>query len=184
LAVYCGSSFGNDAVFADAAQVLGQVLVRHGCALVYGGGKVGLMGTLADAVLNAGGEVIGVIPQALFEREIAHTGLSQLFVTPDMHQRKAKMMELADGFIAMPGGLGTLEELFEVWTWAQLGYHHKPVGCFNVAGYFDKLLEFLDSTVAAGFQKSVHRQMLVVNPNPEALLERLMQAIPMAQKSG
>jgi uncharacterized protein (TIGR00730 family) len=182
LAVYCGSSFGNDAAFAVAARDLGHALVRCGCGLVYGGGKVGLMGVVADAVIKAGGEAIGVIPQVLFEREIAHTGLSQLLVAADMHERKAKMMALADGFIAMPGGVGTLEELFEVWTWAQLGYHQKPVGCLNVVGYFDKLLGFLDGMVEAGFQKSVYRQMLAVSADPEALLEQMTQAVPAPQK--
>jgi len=135
ICVFCGSSLGSDQVYADAARAAGRTLARRRIALVYGGGRVGLMGVLADAALNAGGRVIGVIPQSLLEREIQHMGLSELQVVSTMHERKTKMAELASGFIALPGGAGTLEEIFEQWTWAQLGIHHKPCGFLNTNGY-------------------------------------------------
>ncbi len=139
LCVYCGSSSGSDPAYAAAARELGQLLAAQQIELIYGGGRVGLMGTLADAVLDAGGRVQGVIPQSLADREVAHHGLTQLHIVETMHQRKALMAELSDGFLALPGGLGTFEELFEIWTWAQLGMHGKPIGLLNVAGYFDLL---------------------------------------------
>ncbi len=175
IAVYCGSSFGNNPEFANAAKALGKSLAEAKTGLVYGGGNVGLMGAIADAVLEAGGNVIGVIPKALEQREVAHSNLTQLIIVPDMHTRKAKMIELADAFIVLPGGIGTLEELFEVWTWAQLGYHQKSVGLLNIAGYYDQLLEFLDMAVKVGFQKPIHRDFLLVETNPTALLERIRQ---------
>ncbi len=173
IAVYCGSSFGVNPTYQETAKTLGQLLAARGIGLVYGGGKVGLMGAIANAVLQAGGSVIGVIPHALKQREVAHMGLTDLYVVPDMHTRKAKMIELADGFIVLPGGIGTLEELFEVWTWAQLGYHQKPVGLLNVEGYFDLLLGFLDFGVAQGFQKSATRALLLVESQPLELLKRM-----------
>ncbi|MCE2871682.1 MAG: TIGR00730 family Rossman fold protein, partial [Oxalobacteraceae bacterium] len=149
--VYCGSSVGNNPVFADAARSLGRKLVEQNLSLVYGGGHVGLMGIVADAVLDAGGEVTGVIPKALMDSEVGHERLTRLFVVKDMHERKALMAEHAHGFIAMPGGIGTLEELFEALTWAQLGFHEKPVGLFNVDGFYDKLIEFLNQLTSQGF---------------------------------
>jgi uncharacterized protein (TIGR00730 family) len=172
--VFCGSSYGLEPVYREAAASLGLALARAGIGVVYGGGKVGLMGVLADSALDAGGEVIGVIPRLLFEKEIAHDKLTSLRVVGSMHERKALMSDLADGgFIALPGGLGTLEELFEVWTWGQLGYHGKPVALLNVAGFYDSLLAFLDGVVHRGFIHAEHRAMLLVGDEPEAILARL-----------
>src|SRR5207247_3756168 len=167
LCVFCGSSVGSNAKHTDGARRLGEALVARGLDLVYGAGHVGLMGVLADAVLNAGGDVIGVIPQALVDRELAHQGLTQLHVVGTMHQRKALMADLADGFAALPGGFGTADELFEILTWAQLGLHQKPIGLLNVAGYFDPLRAWLDHTVREGFLRSLHRQLLVEHDQPE-----------------
>lgn len=182
ICVYCGSSPGNDPAFLDAARAFGDLLGRRGIRLVFGGGDVGLMGAIADAVLAAGGEVVGVIPQGLVDREVAHFGLTELHVTKSMHERKAMMAELADGFVAMPGGLGTLEELFEMLTWAQLGLHRKPVGLLNVAGYYDALVAFVDHTVEAGFVRPQHRALFCVHGGGEALLEEFAgwspEAIP------
>lgn len=172
ICVFCGSSMGRNGAYRDAAAALGRLLAREGIGLVYGGASVGLMGTVADAVLAAGGEVIGVIPRALESKEIAHAGLSALHVVETMHERKALMAELADGFIALPGGMGTFDEFFEVVTWAQLGIHAKPFGLLNVAGYYDRLAAFLDYTVAEGFVRGEHREMIAVEESPEALLER------------
>jgi uncharacterized protein (TIGR00730 family) len=168
--VYCGSSPGRDAAYARAAEGLGRTLAERGIGLVYGGGHVGLMGTVADAALAAGGEAIGVMPQALVDREIAHRGLTELRVVGSMHERKLLMAELAGGFIALPGGMGTLEELFEVYTWTQLGLHSKPLGLLNVRGYYDGLVAFLDHAVAERFVTPAHRDMLVVGTEPEAIL--------------
>src|SRR4030095_7367899 len=162
LCVFCGSSPGHDPGYATSAAQLGRVLAERGIGLVYGGGRVGLMGQLADAALAAGGEVIGVIPQALLEREIAHRGLTQLRVVDSMHARKALMGELAGGFIALPGGVGTLEELFEVWSWATLGLHRKPCGLLDVGGFFAPLAEFLDRQGRAGFLPPASRAVLVI----------------------
>jgi hypothetical protein len=170
--VYCGSSTGGRASYADGARRLARALARRGLGLVYGGARVGLMGVLADEMLAAGGTAVGVIPQALLDREVAHRGLNELVVTGSMHQRKTEMAERADGFIALPGGVGTLEELFEVWTWAQLGLHAKPCGLLDVDGYFAPLTRFLDRTAAEGFVKPAHRAMLAVESDPEALLDR------------
>ncbi len=172
LCVYCGSSPGRQAIYRQAAQRLGAALVARQFGLVYGGASVGLMGIVADSVLDHGGKVIGVIPEALRRKELAHTGLTELIVTSSMHERKAAMAEHAAGFIAMPGGIGTLEELFEIWTWSQLGIHGKPCGLLNVGGYFDGLVGFLDRTVAEGFVRPAHREMLVVESDPAALLDR------------
>ena len=171
--VFCGSSPGGDPAYLAAAQAMGAAVAERGLALVYGGAKVGLMGAVADAALAAGGRVIGVLPQALMIKEIGHPGLSQLEVVGSMHERKARMAELSDGFVALPGGAGTLEEIFEIWTWGQLGFHGKPAGFLNVAGYYDKLAGFLDHTVAEAFVKPVHRDMLIFREEPGALLDAL-----------
>lgn len=156
--------------------MVGQTLARRGVEVVYGGGQVGLMGVVAAAALAAGGRVVGVIPERLLEREVAHLGLTQLYVTRTMHERKARMMELADAFVALPGGIGTLDELFEIWTWRQLGYHAKPVGLLNVAGYYDGLLAFLDRAVEEGFLTPDCRALLTTGTDVELLLERLASA--------
>jgi uncharacterized protein (TIGR00730 family) len=171
LCVFSGSSPGAHSDYLRAAQELGRALADQDVALVYGGASVGLMGAVADAMLDAGGEAIGVIPQALVDREIAHPGLADLRVVGSMHERKALMAELADGFVALPGGMGTLEELFEVYTWTQLGLHSKPLGLLDVRGYYAKLVAFLDHTVAERFMTVEHREMLVVEQRAEALLE-------------
>ncbi len=178
LCVYCGSSTGHNPAYAAAARELGQLLAAQQIELIYGGGRVGLMGTLADAMLDAGGRVQGVIPQSLADREVAHLGLTQLHVVDSMHQRKALMAELSDGFIALPGGLGTFEELFEIWTWAQLGMHAKPIGLLNIAGYFDLLLQFLDHAVQQQLLQPVHRDVLCVSTDPAEMLRQLGQAWP------
>lgn len=176
--VFCGSTRQVGRQYLTAAWALGAALADRGIGLVYGGGRVGLMGAVADAALGCGGEVIGVIPRSLWEREIGHTGLSELRVVTTMHERKALMSELADAFIALPGGLGTLEELFEVWTWAQLGVHHKPCALLNVNGYYTPLLEFLQEAVTEGFVRPAHREMLIVEEFHDPLLERLAQYEP------
>ena len=173
LCVFCGSSPGFDPVHAEAARTLGATLAESGIGLVYGGGGVGLMGEVADAVLAAGGTVTGVIPQALFDMEVAHRGLTQLHVVRSMHERKAMMADLSDGFIAMSGGIGTFEELFEIWTWGQLGDHAKPVALLNVASFYDKLTGFLDDVVAAGFFRPQHRAMLQVDEDSGRLIDKM-----------
>lgn len=174
LCVFCGSSSGQDPVYLEAARSLGEAMAARGIDLVYGGASVGLMGAVADAALGRGGHVIGVMPQALVDKEIAHRGLSDLRVVGSMHERKALMAELADGFIALPGGLGTFEELFEVWTWAQLGYHRKPCALLNAGGFYDKLTDFLDDVVERGFVKPIHRSMLIVENEPAALIDAIL----------
>lgn len=173
LCIFCGSSPGYDPAHAAAAAALGTTLAESGIGLVYGGGGVGLMGIVADAVLAGGGTVLGVIPQALFDMEVAHRGLTELRVVRSMHERKAMMADHADGFIALSGGIGTFEELFEVWTWGQLGDHAKPVALLNVAGFYDKLASFLDDVVAAGFFKAEHRAMLQVDADPARLIAKM-----------
>jgi uncharacterized protein (TIGR00730 family) len=173
LCVFCGSSAGSRPAYLGAAIALGKVLSEHKIRLVYGGGRVGLMGAIADSVLNSGGEVIGVIPQHLVAREVAHMGLSDLRVVQSMHERKALMAELSDAFVAMPGGLGTLEEFFEVWTWGQLGLHRKPYGLLNVNGFYDPLVQFIDQLVELKFVKPEHRKMLVVESDVAMLPTRL-----------
>lgn len=170
--VYCGASPGRRAAYSDAARALASVLVERGIGLVYGGGRVGLMGAIADAVLEAGGHVTGVIPRALASKEVAHDGLSELIVSESMHARKTVMAERADAFIALPGGIGTLEELFEVWTWSQLGFHQKPCGVLNVDGYFDALIGFIDHAVKERYLRPSHRDILLVDRDPAALLAR------------
>ena len=171
--VYCGASAGHDPAYRRAAERFGAALVRRGIALVYGGGSVGIMGALADAVLAAGGTAIGVIPRALMERELAHQRLTELHVTASMHERKALMAELADAFVALPGGIGTLEELFEIWTWAQLGLHGKPCGWLDVNGYYGKLAAFLDLAVEQGFVQARDRARLLTAAEPDELLAAL-----------
>ena len=176
--VYAGSNPGNDPAFADAARALAAVLAERGIGIVYGGGKVGLMGVIADSALAAGGEVVGVMPQALIDREIGHGGLTELQVVDSMHERKARMAELADAFIAVPGGIGTLEELIEVYTWSQLGIHDKACGVLNVNGYYDALARFLDHAVTAGFLRPQHREVLSVAADPAELLDQLAAFTP------
>jgi len=176
--VYCGSSSGDDPAYAGAARELGALLAQRGLGLVYGGGRVGLMGTIADAVLAAGGNVIGVIPEMLVKMEVAHLGLADLRVVGSMHERKALMVELADAFIALPGGFGTLEEFSEVLTWAQLGLHRKPQGLLNIAGYYDPLLAFFDRAVAANFIRLAHRGLVISETDPARLLDLLAAAQP------
>ena len=176
--VFSGSLPGVQAVYSRAARDLGRALVRRGLGLVYGGASVGLMGLLADAALADGGEVIGVIPEGLLRKEIAHSGLSELRVVSSMHERKASMAELADAFIALPGGLGTLEELLEVLTWAQLGLHTKPIGLLDVAGFYQPLLSALQHMVGEGFIATAHMQLFVVCSEPEALLDALASHTP------
>ena len=172
IGVFCGSSPGNKLEYTQAARELGKTLAERKIGLVYGGGRVGLMGELASAVLSAGGEVTGVITRYLYQRELAHPGITQLQVVETMHERKALMADRADGFIALPGGLGTIEEIFEVLTWSQLGLQRKPGGLLNVGGYYDALIRFLDHTVAAGFVAAEHRQMILVDTHPARLLDR------------
>jgi uncharacterized protein (TIGR00730 family) len=174
LCVFCGSSSGTRTAYAATARALGASLARRGVRLVYGGAGVGLMRELADAVLGAGGEVTGVIPGALEAREVAHRDLRDLRIVSTMHERKSVMADLADGFLAIPGGAGTLEEFFEVWTWAQLGIHRKPCGLLNAHGYFDGLLTFLDHAVAERFLRIEHRTMVLVDDDHERLLERFL----------
>lgn len=178
ICVFCGSSVGASPAYAEAARVMGRALVARGCSLVYGGGHVGLMGVLADAVLAAGGEVTGVIPHALNAREIAHAGLTELHVVDSMHERKALMSDMADAFVALPGGWGTLEEFFEVLTWAQLGLHRKPCGLLNAHGYFDRLLAFLDHTIDEGFVRPRNAELIAVSRTPGELLDRLESPLP------
>jgi uncharacterized protein (TIGR00730 family) len=178
ITVFCGSSPGANPAYMQAAAKLGEVLARRGLGLVFGGGNVGLMGQIAKSAGEAGGEVIGVIPRGLVKREVALTSLADLRVVENMHERKALMSDLADGFIALPGGFGTLEEMFEILTWGQLGLHKKPCGVLNVAGYFDRMLNFMDHVAGQQFIAPEHRAMLLVEQDPEALLERLETYIP------
>lgn len=173
IAIYCGSSSGNAPHFVESTKMLGKFLAKNGIDIVYGGGNVGLMGTMADAVLNAGGRVYGVIPEDLKNKEIAHPNLTELKVVKDMHQRKAAMANMADAFVALPGGPGTLEEIFEAWTWAQLGHHTKPCAFYNMSGFYDPLKVMVDTMCASGFIKPEYSQMLIHVDNPEALLSAI-----------
>jgi uncharacterized protein (TIGR00730 family) len=177
ICVFCGSSAGSDPAYVAAARDFGRLLAARGLRLVFGGGRVGLMGALADAALAAGGEVVGVIPEMLVRREVAHGGLDELRVVGSMHERKAAMAELADAFVALPGGIGTLEELFEVWTWRQLGLHAKPCGLLDVAGYYERLLAFLDHGEGEAFIAPETRARLIVERDGERLLAALASAI-------
>lgn len=180
LCVYCGSSRGRLDTYTAAARALAQAMVERSIRLVYGGASVGIMGVVADEVLRLGGVAVGVIPEALMRKELAHAGLTELHVTPSMHARKTLMAELADGFVALPGGIGTFEEIFEIWTWAQLGFHRKPCGLLNVASYYDALAVFLDHAMAEQFVSPEHHQMLVVESDPAALLDRFLTYTPPA----
>ena len=173
IVVYCGSNLGNKPAYFEAAQAMGKAIAERGSTLVYGGGKIGLMGTVADAALAEGGQVIGVIPTFLREKEVAHLGLSQLIETADMTERKNKMIELADAFIALPGGLGTYEELFEVVSQAQLRLHAKPVGVLNIGGFFDGLLAMMQQTADEGFMQQANMSLLCVADHPAALLQKM-----------
>ncbi|MBD1866029.1 TIGR00730 family Rossman fold protein [Cyanobacteria bacterium FACHB-471] len=176
--VFCGSNQGTNPAYGFAAEQLGKLLAQQNIGLVYGGGKVGLMGTVADAALAAGGEVIGVIPQALADREIAHTGLSKLHIVASMHERKALMSDYVDAFIALPGGMGTLEEFAEVLTWGQLGLHQKPCGLLNIEGYYNSLIAFFNQAVQAQFVRPEHRSAVIEAQTCEELLEKLNQYQP------
>jgi uncharacterized protein (TIGR00730 family) len=180
ICVFCGSSPGASPAYAEAARQFGLLLARRGLGLVYGGGNVGLMGILADAVLEEGGEVTGVIPHSLVAREVGHQGLTDLRVVDTMHERKALMADLADGFVALPGGIGTLDEWFEIWTWAQLGLHDKPCGLLDVAGYYSPLLAFLDRMVEERFLRDSHRAFVLVDTDPATLLDRMASHTPPA----
>ncbi len=178
VAVYCGSSSGNQEIYTQQAQEVGRELARRDLTLVYGGGCVGLMGTIADAVLAEGGRVIGVIPGFLADKELAHKGCTELHIVDTMHQRKLLMADLAEGFVAMPGGFGTLEELFEVLTWGQLGLHGKPVGLLNIQGFYDSLLALLDHMSAEAFLRQENRGQVLQNSNAPALLDAMAQYQP------
>lgn len=178
--VYCGSRFGNRPEYEATARALGAQIAARGWELVYGGGNVGLMGVVADAAIEAGARVVGVIPDSLMKREVGHRGLAELHVVQTMHQRKQMMAERADVFVALPGGIGTFEELFEVWTWRQLGYHDKPIGLLNVAGYYDMFIAFMKQTTAAGFLSEPQLQTLQVDTDPAKLLDRLSLLAPQA----
>jgi uncharacterized protein (TIGR00730 family) len=178
ICVFCGSQPGNHVAYGDAALAFGRLLAERAIRVVYGAGNVGLMGVLADAALAAGGEVVGVIPQRLVDRELAHQRLTELRIVTSMHERKALMAELSDAFVALPGGLGTYEELCEVLTWSQLGIHNKPCGCLNVRGYFEPLAAMLDHAVAEGFLWPDHRRNLLMADDPRELLELIIRARP------
>jgi len=180
LAVYCGSAPGSDPAFANAARETAAAMVRQKIQLVYGGGRLGLMGLIADSVLELGGEVYGVIPQALVDIEVAHPSVTELHIVETMHERKAKMTELADGFLALPGGIGTLDELFEAWSWNALGYHKKPFCLLNTNGYWDGLIEFVDHATQSGFMSPQRRKQLLVAATPEEALELLDEAVEAA----
>jgi uncharacterized protein (TIGR00730 family) len=171
ICVYCGSNAGKDPIYAQAARDTGRFLGESGCRLVYGGGRVGLMGVVADAAIEAGGQVTGIIPDFLHVREVAHGGVQDLQIVSSMHERKQLMADASDAFVALPGGIGTMEELFEIWTWAQLGRHKKPVGLLNINGYFDGLLEFLDNMTDEGFLMGKHRKMLLEASRIEDLID-------------
>ena len=182
VAVYCGSALGSDPVFADAARDTAEAMVGNGVELVYGGGRLGLMGLIADHVLELGGQVYGVIPTALVDLEVAHTGVTELHTVANMHERKAKMTDLADAFLALPGGIGTLDELFEAWSWNVLGYHAQPLCLLNVAGFWDGLIEFMDQATASGFLSAPRRKQMLVAQTPEEALKLLDEAVGTAAK--
>ncbi len=182
ICIYCGSSPGRLDAYASAAFSLAEALVSRNVRLVYGGASIGIMGMVADQVLKLGGQAVGVIPKALAHKEVAHHHLTELHVTQSMHERKMLMAELSDGFVALPGGIGTLEELFEIWTWAQLGFHQKPCGLLNVEGYYDALIKFLAHVLAEQFVKEHHHAMLIVETNPDALLDSYVNYQPPAVK--
>ena len=178
ICVFCGSNAGARSEYAEAARALATVLAERKLGIVYGGGNVGLMGVLADAALARGGEVIGVIPQKLVDKEVAHRGVTKLLVVETMHERKALMNDLSDAFLALPGGFGTLDEFFEVLTWAQLGFHGKPCALLNVAGYYDGMLAMLDHAVTERFLRPAHRELVIADTDPLRLLQRLSAFVP------
>ncbi len=178
ICVYCGSSSGVSDVYQRAAFALGKTMAERNIDLVYGGANIGVMGAIANSVLKHGGHVTGVIPQALMIKEVAHHGLTQLEVVADMHERKARMAELADGFITLPGGLGTLEELFEMLTWSQLGFHQKPIGLLNIDSYYSQLLAFIDHSIEQGFVKTDHRKLFCVASDPASLIHSMQEYSP------
>jgi uncharacterized protein (TIGR00730 family) len=178
ICVFCGSSSGKGEKYERLAAAMGRALAERGLGLVYGGGRVGLMGTLADAALKSGGEVIGVIPEDLVKKELAHTGVTDLRVVGSMHERKKLMFDLSDGFVAMPGGFGTLDEFCEILTWAQLGLHRKPTGVLDAGGYFDRFLAFVDHAVGEGFIRGKHRDLLIVESEPKSLLDAFASYTP------
>jgi hypothetical protein len=180
ICVFCGSNRGARAEYADAARSVAASLVRNDLTLVYGGGRVGLMGVVADEVLRLGGRAIGVIPRPLWDREVGHANLTEVRIVETMHERKATMADLSDGFIALPGGLGTLEEIFEIWTWAQLGMHSKPCGFLDVAGYYTPLMQFLDRAVAEAFIRPDMRAAAIVESDPDRMLTRFREYVPPA----
>jgi hypothetical protein len=182
ITVFCGSSSGFRPEYAEAARELARLLVEQNIRLVYGGGRVGLMGIIADEVMKNGGAVIGIIPESLDKKEVAHRGITELRVVSSMHERKALMAEFADGFIAMPGGIGTFEEFFEILTWAQLGFHHKPCGLLNVKNYYDDLLKLCDNAVHQGFLRAEHRQLIIESSDSQLLLEKMTRFKPVALK--
>ena len=178
ITVFCGSSCGHDEIYSIQADLLGKKLAVHNIELVYGGARVGLMGVLADGILGAGGKAIGVLPNFLKAKELAHQGLSELIIVESMHDRKAKMNELTDGVIALPGGFGTIEELFEMLTWAQLGLHQKPIAILNINGYFNSLISFLDGMAISGFLKEINKEMLLVDEDIDDLLSKMQNYVP------
>jgi uncharacterized protein (TIGR00730 family) len=178
VAVYCGSASPADPVYIEAARHVGRTLAERNIGIVYGGGRLGLMGAVADAALEAGGEVIGVIPELLVSAEVAHRGCTELHVVGTMHERKARFTDIADGFINLPGGTGTMDELWEALSWAQLGYHTDPVGLLNIAGYYDKLVEFWEHMGKVGFVRPQHQNMLIVDTTLEGLLDKMIAAKP------
>ncbi|KIO54264.1 LOG family protein [Flavobacterium hibernum] len=178
ITVFCGSSFGTEEIYKEQAILLGQTLAKQNIELVYGGANVGLMGAVADGVLNAGGKAIGVLPNFLRSKEIAHLGLTELILVESMHERKTKMNDLCDGVIALPGGFGTLEELFEMLTWAQLGLHKKPIAILNINGFYDSLIELTETMVEKGLLKDVNQKMLLVSDNIDDLLDQMKNYVP------
>ena len=178
LAIYCGSATPADPVYIESARAIGRTLAERGIGVVYGGGRLGLMGAIADSALSAGGEVIGVIPQALVDAEVAHRGLTELHVVSGMHARKAAFTDLADGFVTSPGGTGTMDELWEALSWAQLGYHADPVGLLNVAGYYDHLIAFWEKSAEVGFLRPQHRDLLIVDTTLDGLLDKMAAHVP------
>ena len=184
ICVFCGSNAGVRSEYAEAARALAAILVERKLGIVYGGGKVGLMGVLADAAIEHGGEVIGVIPQSLLDKEVGHRGVTELLVVQTMHERKARMNDLSDAFIALPGGFGTLDEFFEILTWAQLGLHRKPCALLNVAGYYNNLLAMLDYAAKERFLRPAHRELVIADTDPTQLLQRLGAFSPAPRKAG
>lgn len=184
IAIFCGSALGSEPIFSETAQQVGRTLAEKGITLVYGGGRSGLMGLVADSALAAGGQVVGVIPNALVDRELAHTGLTELYVVNNMHERKTQMAELSDGFIALPGGAGTLEEIFEQWTWAQLGIHQKPCAFLNVNGFYNDLLQFIQLTTDKGFTHSRFTEKLMSSTSIDDLILQFEQYQPPLPKWG